>query len=143
MHDLNNNDKIRTFVKNPVKIELNCNNIIDDIFIPFFKILFQYDIKPYQESNSGFYELCIDVQFKNKSIPIIHKFYNWSPSFIDEKYLDEYYKWINNCIVNQHFGIQLHDQIIKPICGCVNHKKIKYSIIENIFLEFKSLKFLK
>jgi hypothetical protein len=42
----------------------------------------------------------------------------------------------NNTIINQHFGLQSHTQIIKPICGCVKNYKIKYSIIEHIFLEF-------
>jgi hypothetical protein len=135
MHDLNNSNIINTFVQNPIDITLDCSNIVKDLLIPFFKMLLQYDIKPYPESNSGFYELYIDIKFIKKNA-VIHQFYNWTPYSINEKYLDEYYQWINNCIISQHFGMQLHNQIIKPICGCVNNSKIKYSIIEHILLEF-------
>jgi len=69
--DLNDLNKTKAYYTNIIKItdvEIlklvnNNNNIINHLFIPFFKILLQYDIKPYPESNAGFYEFCIDLKF--------------------------------------------------------------------------------
>jgi len=140
--DLNNNDRIIANSENLVNItddkilkNLNVDNIINNIFIPFLKILLKYDIKPYPESNTGFYELSIDLKFIDY-LPKIHRF-----NIILNNKIDDYYQWLSNCIILPHFGCQTIDVIkssnkYTPIYGISNCEKIKYEIIKNLFLEF-------
>ena len=104
----------------------------------------QYDVKPYPESNSGFYEFTIDIKFiENNLIPIIHRINVWSSNrnHTEESYINAYYKWLTNCVILPHFGLLA--QYIKPIYGqllpnALYSTKIQYSIIERLHLEFNS-----
>ena len=115
----------------------------------FFKLISQYDIKPYPESNSGFNECILDIKFiygKNKKItPIIHKVFNWygvkTNNIIDDHFVKDYYHWIKDCIILPHFGLSLHKKSITPNYGILSKyiqysPAIKYSILEKIYLEF-------
>jgi GNAT superfamily N-acetyltransferase len=118
-----------------------------DIITNFFELISQYDIKPYPESNAGFNECILDIKFlhKNKNItPVIHKVFNWvgvqKNNIIDDHFVKEYYHWMRDCVILPHFGIANH-KYIKPHYGTLSKyiqysSKIKYSILENIHLEF-------
>lgn len=151
--DLNTKKKIAVSYKNSVKITnkkileiiSNNDNIINTLIIPFAKILLQYDVKPYPESNSGFYEFTIDIKFiENNLIPIIHNMNVWVSNCdnIEKSYITEYYKWLNNCVILPHFGLSSHKSYIRPIYGQLQNTthstKIQYSIIEKLHLEFNS-----
>jgi hypothetical protein len=140
--DLNNLHKIKALhlIKITDKnILIHLDNIINELIIPFFKKLLQYDIKPYPESNAGFYEFIIDIKFiqikNNKYIPVIHQI-----THLNAKENNEYYKWLCNSVILPHFG--LNNTIpIPPVCGVIKHitksqSFLQYSIIKNIHLEF-------
>jgi GNAT superfamily N-acetyltransferase len=126
-------------------------SIIYEKIIHFFKILSQYDIKPYAESNSGFLEFSLTIRFvKNgdKYIPIINNTTNYCQIkkgyFMDDAFIKEYYLWVKNCVILPHFGIANHKNIIQPNYGKLSKyiqyssKKIQYDIIEKIYLEYIS-----
>jgi hypothetical protein len=115
------------------------NSIIKDIFISLLP-----NIKIYPESNSGFLECVIDFKFIKNELngqynPIVHRVFNYnsiSKLFID----DEYFIWLQNCVILPHFGLSSHKITISPYYGSIsphihNSPKIKYSIIEKIHLE--------
>ena len=119
--DLNTKEKIVVSYKNVVKItnkkilEMISNDNITILIISFVKLLLQYDVKPYPESNSGFYEFTIDIKFiENNLIPIIHRMNVWAPNRddIEKSYIDEYYKWLHNCVILPHFGLSTHKSYI-------------------------------
>jgi GNAT superfamily N-acetyltransferase len=105
------------------------------------------NIMPYAESNSGFLECNIDIKFIKKHdeyIPIMHKIFNYNGIYkkqnniLSDEFIDEYYQWLKKCIILPHFGLS-HKDNIKPIYGKIistPSKKIQYSIIEKMHLEF-------
>jgi len=119
------------------------------IIMEFLKILVEYEIKPYPESNSGFLEFPILIKYikiGEKYKPVIGKIDNtvtiYENNILDSDFVNEYYKWIKDCIILPHFGIANHKNVIHPNYGALSKyvqytsKKIQYSIIEKIHLEF-------
>ena len=119
------------------------------IIISFLQLLTEYEIKPYAESNSGFLEFPILIKFikKDKAYrPIIGKIDNIvsmkTNNILDSDFVNEYYKWVRDCVILPHFGLASHKHIISPNFGTLSKyvqytsKKIEYSIIEKLYLEF-------
>jgi hypothetical protein len=156
--DLNNADEIVPKYINTLK-KYDINSISDvctsyenlyPIIISFLELLVKYEIKPYPESNSGFLEFPILIKYIKKSgkyEPVIGKIDNNTSiknnNIIDSDFVDEYYKWVRNCVILPHFGMISHKNRIMPNYGALSkyvqyNSKIQYSIIEKTHLEFIS-----
>jgi hypothetical protein len=115
----------------------------EDLFISFFELISQYDIKPYPESNSGFLECIVDIKFVKKGIevwtPIIHKCFNWygvqKNNIIDDQFVDNYYTWLKNCTILPHFGLLKHNLAINSILYKCKNSKMDINILKCLFLE--------
>jgi hypothetical protein len=57
------------------------------------------------------------IKQNNKWIPILHECVNMATieknTDMDAQYINDYYMWIRNCVINPHFG--LHSTYIKPL----------------------------
>ena len=97
------------------------------------------NIKPYAESNAGFLECNIDIKFikkhnvgaESKYTPILHKIFNYNgihkkQTNIGDEFVEEYYQWLNHCIILPHFGLH----------GGTKFKKLIYGEASKIHLEF-------
>ena len=96
------------------------------------------NIKPYAESNAGFLECNIDIKFikkhnvgaESKYTPILHKIFNYNgihkkQTNISDEFVEEYYQWLNHCIILPHFGLR-----------GTKFKKLIYGEASKIQLEF-------
>jgi len=159
--DLNNiNEMVPKYIDTLKKYDINsisevCPSYesLYPIIISFLELLVQYEIKPYPESNSGFLEFPLYIKYIKKGDkyePVIGKIDNIvnlrQNNILDSNFVNEYYKWIRDCVILPHFGIAPYKNIIQPNYGTLSKyihyttKKIQYSIIEKIHLEFNSEK---
>jgi len=98
----------------------NNKEVLINYIKEFLSILVKSDIRTYSESNSGFLTITIMIKFikqNNKWIPILHECVNMATieknTDMDAQYINDYYMWIRNCVINPHFG--LHSTYIKPL----------------------------
>jgi hypothetical protein len=119
--------------------DLPSNDHIQKILKAICADISTLNIKPYSESNAGFLEYNIDIKFikkhnvdaNSKYIPILHKIFNYNgihkkQSLISDEFIEEYYQWLNHCIILPHFGLH----------GGTKFQKLIYGEASKIHLEF-------
>ena len=116
----------------------NNPSILDNFIKEFIKIIDHMKFSVYSESNSGFLNIFIEIKFTkngaNDYIPILHNIWNYATSI---SLTEEYYHWVQNCVINPHFGFH-HQHIMPVLCSVKNpiSKDIDSNIIGNLSLEF-------
>ena len=126
--------KIHKYLK-----DLPSNDHIQKILKMICANISTLNIKPYAESNAGFLECNIDIKFikkhnvgaESKYTPILHKIFNYNgihkkQTNISDEFVEEYYQWLNHCIILPHFGLH----------GRTKFKKLIYGEASKIHLEF-------
>ena len=117
----------------------NNPSILENFIKEFIKIIDHMKFSVYSESNSGFLNIFIEIKFTKNSandyIPILHNIWNYATA--PTSMAMTYYHWVQNCVINPHFGFH-HHHITPVLCSVKNpiSKDIDSNIIGDLSLEF-------
>jgi hypothetical protein len=118
------------------------NNNLSDFILKFINMVNILPLTVFSESNAGFLNIFADIKFiiKNgKYQPILYNIWNYDIVLQNQiKNIENYYHWIQNSVINPHFGFYCND-IKKPILCHVKNPispNISSKIICELLLQF-------
>ena len=116
----------------------NNSSILENFIKELIEIIDHMKLSVHSESNSGFLNICLEIKFTQKNsnfIPILHNIWNYATA--PTSMAMTYYHWVQNCVINPHFGFH-HHHITPVLCSVRNpiSKDIDSNIIGDLSLEF-------